>query len=67
MSDNNSLRPYLMPAPRETPSSQLVVQRRPLPSSAPKRTAAQMDEVIYFHDKDHITKLTDVGRKPGAP
>ncbi|KAH7240178.1 uncharacterized protein BKA55DRAFT_542774 [Fusarium redolens] len=44
MSDNNSLRPYLMPAPRETPSSQLVVQRRPLPSSAPKRTAAQMDE-----------------------
>ncbi|KAF4430449.1 hypothetical protein FACUT_8815 [Fusarium acutatum] len=33
-----------MPALRETPSSQLVVQRRPLPSSAPKRTASQMHE-----------------------
>ncbi|EWG55625.1 hypothetical protein FVEG_17560 [Fusarium verticillioides 7600] len=33
-----------MPALRETPSSQLAVQRHPLPSSAPKRTASQMDE-----------------------
>ncbi|ENH73275.1 hypothetical protein FOC1_g10008758 [Fusarium oxysporum f. sp. cubense race 1] len=33
-----------MPALRETPSSQLAVQRRPLPSSAPKRLAAQTKE-----------------------
>ncbi|KAF5582258.1 hypothetical protein FPCIR_9690 [Fusarium pseudocircinatum] len=44
MSETNNIRPYLMPALRETPSSQLAVQRRPLPSSAPKRTASQMDE-----------------------
>ncbi|KAI1049610.1 hypothetical protein LB505_013663 [Fusarium chuoi] len=44
MSENNNIRPYLMPAFQETPSSQRAVQRRPLPSSAPKRTAAHMDE-----------------------
>ncbi|EXA33917.1 hypothetical protein RAB80_009818 [Fusarium oxysporum f. sp. vasinfectum] len=44
MSENNNIRPYLMPALRETPSSQLAVQRRPLPSSAPKRLAAQTKE-----------------------
>ncbi|KAF4503613.1 hypothetical protein FAGAP_162 [Fusarium agapanthi] len=44
MSENNNIRPYVMPALRDTPSSQLTVQRRPLPSSAPKRTAAHMDE-----------------------
>ncbi|KAF5690740.1 hypothetical protein FDENT_3744 [Fusarium denticulatum] len=33
-----------MPALEQTPSSQLTVQRRPLPSSAPKRTASQMNE-----------------------
>ncbi|KAF5700039.1 hypothetical protein FMUND_14482 [Fusarium mundagurra] len=44
MSENDKIRPYIMPALRETPSSQLTVQRRPLPSSAPKRTASQMLE-----------------------
>ncbi|KAF4960318.1 hypothetical protein FGADI_965 [Fusarium gaditjirri] len=44
MSETNNIRPYPMPALQETPSSQLAVRRRPLPSSAPKRTAAQMDE-----------------------
>ncbi|KAF5708448.1 hypothetical protein FGLOB1_6408 [Fusarium globosum] len=46
MSENNNIRPYLLPAFQETPSSQRAVQRRPLPSSAPKRTAAHMDEEI---------------------
>ncbi|KAF5649428.1 hypothetical protein F52700_702 [Fusarium sp. NRRL 52700] len=44
MSENNSIQPYIMPALRETPSSRVAVQRRPLPSSAPKRTAPQMEE-----------------------
>ncbi|KAI1066756.1 hypothetical protein LB506_011974 [Fusarium annulatum] len=47
MSENNNIRPYLLPAFQETPSSQRAVQRRPLPSSAPKRTAAHMDEARY--------------------
>ncbi|KAF5663317.1 hypothetical protein FCIRC_11207 [Fusarium circinatum] len=44
MSETNNIRPYIMPALRDTPSSQLTLPRRPLPSSAPKRTAAHLDE-----------------------
>ncbi|KAH7154428.1 hypothetical protein DER46DRAFT_578264 [Fusarium sp. MPI-SDFR-AT-0072] len=64
MSENNNIRPYLMPALRETPSSQPAVQRRPLPSSAPNRTAAQMEEAA---ERSRAKRAEDGKNSPSKP
>ncbi|CZR44203.1 uncharacterized protein FPRO_13982 [Fusarium proliferatum ET1] len=67
MSENNNIRPYLLPAFQETPSSQRAELNQESPSTSPRRGARKLPRVRKEAPKSRVRRNKDVKNPSPSP